>query len=107
MRMTLQLKARPVSADHLCERGDMSFFQTKHFGRIPLEPEVEFHFARGLPGFDSRRRFVPLHFPQTDPLIFLQSLEDADLCFITVPVLVVDPEYRLSIERDDLEFLEL
>jgi len=85
----------------------MSGFVTKHFGELPAQPEVEFEFPGGLPGFEARRRFVPLHFERTDPLIFLQSLEDPDLCFLTVPVLAVDARYRLGVEPEDLEVIGL
>ena len=36
---------------------------------------------------------------ETDPLVYLQSLEDPALCFITMPILAVDPGYRLTGER--------
>jgi flagellar assembly factor FliW len=85
----------------------MPGFETKHFGRIAEEPDVVFEFPRGLPGFEERRRFAPLHFERSDPLIFLQSLEDPDLCFLTVPVGVVDPGYRLTMEPEDLELIGL
>ena len=85
----------------------MSGFETKHFGQIPQTPAVEFAFPRGLPGFDNCRRFVPLRFEQSDPLIFLQSLENSELCFITVPVLVIEPAYRLTMDAEDLEAIGL
>lgn len=85
----------------------MSSLETKHFGQLPEKPEMQFEFPLGLPGFDERRRFVPLRFEHSDPLIFLQSLEDPDLCFITVPVLVLDPQFRVSLEADDLQLIGL
>jgi flagellar assembly factor FliW len=85
----------------------MPGFETEHFGQVPLAPEVEFEFPRGLPGFDERRRFIPLRFEHSDPVIFLQSLEDPGLCFITVPVLVADPAYRLEMDTEDLEAIGL
>jgi flagellar assembly factor FliW len=39
--------------------------------------------------------------------VFLQSLEDPALCFITLPVLAVDPQYRLEVSGDDLGQLGL
>jgi flagellar assembly factor FliW len=85
----------------------MSGFETEHFGQVPLASEVEFEFPRGLPGFEERRRFIPLRFEPSDPLIFLQSLEDPGLCFITLPVLAADPEYRLDMDMEDLEAIGL
>jgi len=77
--------------------------ETKNFGKISFEPESELEFPRGLPGFDSRKRFVAVRFVESDPLVYLQSLEDPDLCFITMPILAVDPGYRLKVDGEDLQ----
>ena len=46
-------------------------------------------------------------FPASEPLVYLQSLEDPDLCFITMPLLAVDPRYRLNVSKEDLNLLGL
>ena len=81
--------------------------QTKNFGEIAYEPESELEFPCGLPGFDNRKRFVAVHFVENDPLLYLQSLEDPALCFITMPILSVDPKYKLTVAGDDLSQLGL
>jgi flagellar assembly factor FliW len=81
--------------------------ETKNFGTISFEPESELEFPCGLPGFDSRKRFVAVRFVESDPLVYLQSLEEPGLCFITAPVQTVDPEYRLKVSADDLQQLGL
>jgi flagellar assembly factor FliW len=81
--------------------------ETKNFGKISFEPESELEFPGGLPGFDSRKRFVAVRFVESDPLIYLQSLEDPDLCFITMPILAVDPGYKLKMNGEDLDRLGL
>jgi len=81
--------------------------ETKNFGTISFEPDSELEFPRGLPGFDSRKRFVAVRFVESDPLVYLQSLEDPGLCFITAPVQAVDPTYRLKISSEDIEQLGL
>lgn len=43
--------------------------------------------------------------PGTAPILFLQSLEDASLCFTTLPIWVVDPYYRLCMTEQDLALL--
>jgi len=85
----------------------MPLLQTKNFGPIRYEVEAALEFPKGLPGFEERRAFLALHFEDTDPLIFLQSTEDPELCFLTMPVLAVDPEYRLEVEAEDLELIGL
>ena len=81
--------------------------QTKNFGTISYAPESELRFPGGLPGFDERKRFVAVRFVESDPLVYLQSLEDPDLCFITMPVLAVEPRYQLKVSPEDLDQIGL
>ncbi len=85
----------------------MAEFETKYFGKIEYDTREELEFPRGLPGFENRRRFVPRRAPSSDPLVFLQSLEDPALCFITAPVGAVAPDYRLEARAEDLDALGL
>jgi flagellar assembly factor FliW len=85
----------------------MPVMQTKNFGTITYEPDSELEFPSGLPGFESRRRFVALRFAGSDPLVYLQSLEDSGLCFVAMPILSVDPRYRLKVSSEDLALLGL
>src|SRR6185369_16186130 len=85
----------------------MPIAQTSNFGVISYNPDAAIEFPRGLPGFEERRSFVVLQFADTAPLTFLQSLEVPDLCFITMPVLAVDPHYRLEVSTEDLKLVEL
>jgi flagellar assembly factor FliW len=71
------------------------------------EEDAVFHFPHGLPGFEEETRFLPIEQPYTRPILFLQSLRQSGLCFITLPVRVVDPEYRLAVPPEDLDLLEL
>ena len=81
--------------------------ETKNFGTISFEMESELVFPCGLPGFEERRRFVAVRVVESDPLIYLQSLDDPDLCFITMPILAVDPRYKLKVGGEDLNHLGL
>jgi len=85
----------------------MTLLETKHFGKLSYEADSELDFPLGLPGFEDRKRFVAVHFVENDPLIYLQSLEDPALCFITMPVLAIDPQYRLNVSGEDLGRLGL
>lgn len=85
----------------------MPVIETKNFGKISFEPESELEFPGGLPGFDSRTRFVAVAFTESEPLVYLQSLEDPGLCFITMPILAVDPNYKLKVSGADLDQLGL
>ncbi len=83
----------------------MPLLETNNLGRVAYEPESTILFPEGLPGFEQSRKFVAVTLEDSAPLVFLQSLEDPGLCFITLPVLAVDPHYRLEVEGDDLHRL--
>jgi flagellar assembly factor FliW len=85
----------------------MPVAQTTSFGQIAYDSESVIEFPRGLPGFDERRRFVAVRFPESDPLIFLQSLEETGPCFITLPVRAVEPHYPLEMNEEDLALVDL
>lgn len=55
-------------------------------------------FPEGLPGFEQERRFTLI---ENGPVFFLRSLTQPDLCFTTVPVRVIDPEYCLRVVLQD------
>ena len=80
--------------------------ETTNFGTISFALESVFEFPNGLPGFEERRKFLPVQNPQTAPILFLQSLEEPSLCFTTLPIWVVDPQYRLRIMEQDLQVLK-
>lgn len=85
----------------------MAVIETRRLGAICYESDAVIDFPRGLPGFEDRRQFLAVRLPGRDPLVFLQSLEDEGLCFITAPVGAVEPVYRLEVNREDLEALRL
>lgn len=81
--------------------------ETKYFGTLPYLEESVFDFPQGLPAFEAEKRFVLIETPERAPLVFLQSLVRASLCFLAFPILVVDKCYHLAIAPEDLETLGL
>jgi flagellar assembly factor FliW len=85
----------------------MPTIETKHLGWMEYTPDALLTFPSGLPGFDRFRAFIFLRKPAAEPLVFMQSLDDRALCFILLPILVVDANYKLEMTRDELEELGL
>jgi flagellar assembly factor FliW len=80
---------------------------TKYFGPVSYSESAVLEFADGIPGFEHERSFVALSQPSQEPLVFLQSLQCSDLCFLSVPVQVALPDYRLELSGDDRNALGL
>jgi flagellar assembly factor FliW len=85
----------------------MPLAKTTYFGDLDYLPESYIEFPFGIPGFDSHTRFLFVEQPQSHPLVFVQSLSAPDLCFIAVPVQIIDPDYRLEMAPEDLAALRL
>ncbi len=85
--------------------------QSNRFGANPsscapddfTESDV-FIFPTGLPGFAHYREFLLIH-NEAHPLAYLQSVGSPAIRFILLPVAIVTSEYRLAIEKHDLDVL--
>jgi flagellar assembly factor FliW len=93
------MSTTPCASRQLC--------QTRYFGPVEYDEESVLVFPDGLPAFEQEKRFVAIRQPINEPLVFLQSLEDPKLCFVTLPVLAACPSYRLSMALEDLKALGL
>lgn len=85
----------------------MAQVETEYFGTISYREDSVFEFPAGLPAFVNEKRFVPIESPQRSPMLFLQSLVRPSLCFLALPIQVVDRDYRLAVSREDLVTLGL
>lgn len=83
----------------------MPRLSTVYFPELEYKNESVFDFPSGLPGFEDQIAFLFIDQPQNRPLVFMQSLLNPGLCFMAVPVLTVDPGYRLNLSAEDLAAL--
>jgi flagellar assembly factor FliW len=86
--------------------GRMPSFPTTYFGELEYDSDSVFEFPCGIPGFEKHSRFLLVKQAQSHPLVFVQSLFSSDLCFIAVPVLVLDRQYRLELSEEDMASLQ-
>ena len=74
---------------------------TQQFGPVEYAFDDVIEFPLGLPGFEDERSFLLITPSKPKPLVFLQSLDRPELCFVTLPLEVVDPNYQLSVSAED------
>lgn len=85
----------------------MPQISTNQFGVIDYTVDDIFEFPNGLPGFEGETRFLCIERPALRPVVFLQSVEKPELCFVTLPAQSVDPRYELAIGPEDRTVLGL
>lgn len=72
---------------------------------IPAEQQII--FPEGLPGLPDRTRFAVLFDEENYPFYYLQSLEDANLCFVTVDPFAFFPDYDFKLPDAVVKQLEI
>ncbi len=80
---------------------------TEQFGELEYAEDSTILFPRGLPGFETCHRFVLLDDPELAPLVHMQSLDIAGLCFLALPIRSIDAGYETSLVPEDREALDL
>jgi len=80
---------------------------TKYFGAVEYQESDVVQFPSGLPAFEEERQFLTMEPPAQAPMVFLQSMRNSSLCFLALPILTIDPEYRLQMTPEDLHSLNL
>ncbi len=81
--------------------------QTRYFGPVEYDEQSVLVFPEGIPAFEEEKRFLALRQPMNEPLVFLQSLANPNLCFVTLPAPSACPDYRLRMAPEDLDALGL
>jgi flagellar assembly factor FliW len=85
----------------------MQHCQTRYFGSVEYAGESVLEFPDGIPAFEQEKRFLALRQPISEPLVFLQSVTNPNLCFATLPAQAACPGYQLSMAPEDLRALGL
>ncbi len=80
---------------------------TKYFGSLEYKEADAIQFPTGLPAFEEDTQFLLIEPAASAPIVFLQSLRQSGLCFLTLPILAVDPQYDLAITLEDLQSIGL
>jgi flagellar assembly factor FliW len=76
--------------------------ETKYFGTVSYDQQTVITFPAGLPAFENHRHFLPIEDAARRPFVFLQSLEDPGVCFLTLPVATLDRNYQLKMSAEDV-----
>lgn len=80
----------------------MPKWNSHRLGQFEYEASAIVTFPKGLAGFEMETSFVPIEKKGYEPVVFLQSLRSPELCFVTVPMNVVDSTYQLRIMTEDM-----
>jgi flagellar assembly factor FliW len=80
---------------------------TKYFGELECAEDALIDFPEGIPGFEHARQFVCLEQPIARPIVYLQSVTEPDLCFLTMPARSLETSYEVQLSTEEAERLHL
>ena len=83
----------------------MQVLTTQRFGVVEYAEQSIIRFPWGMPGFEQEKAFLLLRREAMAPLVFLQSVAREDLCFVTLPVGLIDLEYELKLSPEEEQLL--
>lgn len=82
--------------------------ETRDFGALEIDPAEVVEFLSPIYGFEKLRRFALLYDDSVPgPFVWLQSLEDASVCFILVDPGAVTADYCPQLPEDTQELLQI
>ncbi len=82
-------------------------FDTTRFGELNYEEAEVIFFPEGLPGLEEQKRFIYVSTPETEPIFWLQSLEDRDIALPVAQVFELFEDYAFDIADADIELLKI
>jgi flagellar assembly factor FliW len=80
---------------------------TIRFGQVEVDEKKLISFKDGIPGLEELKSFALLQFEDSYPIIWLQSVEDGDICLPVLDTFAVLPDYVFNIDDADVKELEL
>ena len=81
--------------------------QTLRFGPIEVPEEKFITMARPILGFEKLTRFCLIEIDDLRPFMWFQSIEDETVAFLVVNPLLIQPDYRIEINRNEIAELRV
>ncbi|ADL51447.1 protein of unknown function DUF180 [Clostridium cellulovorans 743B] len=85
----------------------MMKYNTKYHGEIEYNEEQVVVFQKGLPGFESLRKFVMLPVEDNPNFKILHSIEDNEVGLICVSPFDINSDYEVELEQSTIDNLKI
>lgn len=80
---------------------------TTRFGEIEVPEEDVFCFPEGVLGFNELREYALLKLEGEEPLLWLQSTDEAEVAFVVCDPARFNSDYRVRVTKEELASIEL
>ncbi len=81
--------------------------ETSRFGTLEVDEASIISFPQGLLGFPDEKRYVLLPHREDSPFLWLQSVDNPDLAFVTINPFTVNRDYSFEIPDNVQQELDI
>ena len=81
--------------------------QTKFHGELTIQPEQQWHFPKGMPGFEDEKEFALLPIEGNGIFQVLQSTKSSDVAFIVGNPYIIVTDYSFTVDEPTIDLLEI
>ena len=81
--------------------------ETYRFGQLEINEEKLITFKDGILGLEDYNEYALLQFEDSYPIVWLQSINNGEICLPVLDTFAVSADYVFDIEDDDVQELEL
>lgn len=79
---------------------------SSRFGEIDINDASIITFPGGIPGLEEYERYAIIRCDQTEPIQWLQSVDDMDLSLPVINPFIINPNYEVEVDDSELEFIQ-
>lgn len=76
------------------------------FGTVDINENSIISFPDNLPGFTDLSKFAIIKCEQTDPIQWLQSIEDEAIAIPIINPFLIKPDYEIEVSDEELDIIE-
>lgn len=75
------------------------------FGEISISDDSIINFPGGLPGLDELERYAIVRCEPTEPIQWLQSIDDTDISIPIINPFLIKEDYEIEVDDSELDFI--
>ncbi len=81
--------------------------QTKFHGELKIQPDQQWHFPKGMPGFEGEKQFALLPIEGNNVFQVLQSTTTSNVAFIVGNPYTLIDNYTFNLDEPTVDLLEI
>lgn len=79
---------------------------TLRFGQVNINEDSILTFDDGIYGFEDLKRFAIVNCTETEPIYWLQAIDDGDISLPVIDPFIIKDDYVIDVDDKELESIE-